>query len=52
MDRMKALHPHIIMAASLAGSMSLKVNTDSTSIAMHFSDLQIVKSGSRSEYFY
>lgn len=41
-DRMKALQPHIIMAASLSGSMSLKVTTDTASIAMHFQDLKIV----------
>lgn len=48
-DRMKALQPHLIMAACSAGSMSLKVNTDTASIAMHFRDLKIVKSGSRRE---
>ncbi|KAK3926819.1 Checkpoint protein HUS1 [Frankliniella fusca] len=41
-DRMKALQPHVIMSANKLGSMCLKVNTDTASIAMHFRDLRIV----------
>ncbi len=44
-DRMKALQPHVIMSANKLGSMSLKVNTDTASIAMHFRDLRIVDTG-------
>ncbi|KAJ1528820.1 hypothetical protein ONE63_007197 [Megalurothrips usitatus] len=46
-DRMKALQPYIVMAASPSGSMSLKVNTDTANIAMHFRDLKIVTTSGR-----